>query len=42
MQKEAEKKLKYKNRSTEIQGTWYMRCFVIPEMKGTTGIEIKD
>jgi hypothetical protein len=38
IQKEAEKKLKYKNLSTEIQGMWNMKCFVIPVITGATGI----
>jgi hypothetical protein len=38
IQKEAEKKLKYKNPSTEIQRMWNMKCFVIPVIIGATGI----
>jgi hypothetical protein len=38
MQKEAEKKLMYKNLSTEIQRMWNMKCFVIPVIIGATGI----
>jgi hypothetical protein len=30
IQKELEKKLKYKNLSIEIQGVWNMKCFVKP------------
>jgi hypothetical protein len=30
IQKEAEKKLKYKNLSIEIQQVWNMKCFVMP------------
>jgi hypothetical protein len=36
-QKEAEK-LKYRRLSTEIQRMWYMKCFIIPETAGATGI----
>jgi hypothetical protein len=36
--KEAEKKLKYKNLSTEIQQMWNMKCLVIPVVIGATGI----
>jgi hypothetical protein len=38
IQKESEKKLKYKNLSIEIQQMWNMKCFVIPVIIGTTGI----
>jgi hypothetical protein len=42
IQKEAEKKLKYKNPSIEIQRTWNMKCFVIPIIIGATGILSKS
>jgi hypothetical protein len=41
IQKEAEKKWKYKNLSIEIQGMWNMKCFVIPVIIGPTGILTK-
>jgi hypothetical protein len=39
--KEAEKKLKYKNLSIEIQRMWNMKCLVILAVIGTTGIVTK-
>jgi hypothetical protein len=38
IQKESEKKLKYKNLSIEIQLMWKMKCFVIPVIIGATEI----
>jgi hypothetical protein len=41
VQKEAEKKLKYKNVSVEIQHIWNMKCFIIPVIIGITRIVTK-
>jgi hypothetical protein len=42
IQKEAEKELKYKNLSIEIQRMRNMKCFVIPVITGATGIVSKS
>ena len=36
MQREAEKKLKYKSLCTEIQGMWNLKCTIIPVIIGAT------
>jgi hypothetical protein len=38
MQKEAEKKLKYKSLCVEIQWVWNLKCTIIPVITGATGI----
>ena len=38
MQKEAEKKLKYKSSCTEIQRMWNLKCTIIPVIIGATEI----
>jgi hypothetical protein len=41
MQKEAEKKLKYKSLCIEIQQMWNMQCMIIPEVIGVTRMVTK-
>ena len=38
VQKEVEKKLKYKSLGAEIQGMWNLKCTIIPVIIGITGI----
>ena len=37
-QKEAEKKLKYKNLCIKIQQMWNLKCTIVPVIIGATGI----
>ena len=42
VQKEAEKKLKYKSSCIEIQGMWNLKCTIIPVITGATGIVTRN
>ena len=37
LQKEAEKKLKFKSLCIEIQRMWYLKCTILPVIFGATG-----
>jgi len=42
VQKEEEKKLKYKSLCIEIQQTWNLKCKTVPVITGATGILTKS
>ena len=42
VQKDAEKKLKYKSLCTEIQWMWNLKCTIIPVIIGATGIVMRS
>jgi hypothetical protein len=41
VQKEADKKLKYKSLGIEIQPKWNLKCTIIPVLIGATGVVTK-
>ena len=42
VQKEAEKKLKYKSLCIEIQRMWNLKCTIVPVIIGATGIVMRS
>jgi len=42
VQKEKEKKLKYKSICIEIQGMWNLKCTIVPVITGATGIVTRN
>jgi len=42
VQKEAEKKLKYKSLCTEIQRMWNLKCMILAVIIGATGIVMRS
>jgi len=42
VQKEAEKKLKYRSLCIEIQGMWDLKCTIVPVIIGATGIVMRS
>jgi hypothetical protein len=42
VQKEAEKKLKYKSLGLEMQRMWNLKCMIIPVIIGATGIVTRN
>ena len=42
VQKEVEKKLKYKSLCIEIQRMWNLKCTIVPVIIGATGIETRS
>jgi len=42
VQKEAEKKIKYRSLCTEIQRMWNLKCTIVPVIIGATGIVTRN